>query len=243
MTRLSAAAISALAWTISTGLQFLPSKVPNVQLQSTTSAGSSANPMEGTGIVGKLSTTLDTKRSKLGDPVAIEVTQDTKLGTGVLLRKGSYVIGRITQVTAYSKGVLNGKLEIVLDHIALKSGEQISSYFAICALFVRREQETDNLYDPRGMEATANRAGTAGHLGVPPNGRLKPDTRGVFGPEGMILVPMARTTPLTSVVHSTREDIRLEKGTEMVLVVVDQDVEDLRAHDKNRNQTKTAPPQ
>ena len=245
MTWLSAAVISALAWTS------LPSKVPNAQLQSTTSVGSSASPMEGTGVVGKLSTNLDTKRSKLGDRVAIEVTQDATLGTGVLLRKGSHIIGRITHVNAYSKGEFNGKLEIVLDHIALKSGEQISSYFAISALLVRQEQETNSRYDPTELEAIGNLgmkdsgaiSRTAGHSGVPPNGRLKPDTRGVFGPEGLTLTPIARTNPLTSVVRSTREDIRLEKGTEIVLVLLDQNVGALQTHDKSRSGTKTAQPQ
>ena len=69
------------------------------------------------------------------------------------------------------------------------------------------------------MMATSTRAGTAGGLGRPANGLLKPDTKGVIGLDSLSLVPMARDKPPTSLVRSETKDVRLEKGTGIVLVV------------------------
>ena len=222
MTRLKAAVVLTLAWAASVGAQSTPSNPPDTPPQSNlpvkSSSDSSSLP-KGTGIVGKLSTNLDTKHSKVGDRVEVEVTQDVKPGDHILLRTGSHVTGQITQAYAFSKGDSNAKLEIVFDNIVSKSGEQIPTYLAIYALAAKSDQTTD-VQDPRGLDATAQRAGVAGGLGRPPYGPLQPNTKGIFGLDALRLVPMARDKPPTSLVRSESQDVRLKKGTEIVLVVV-----------------------
>jgi hypothetical protein len=223
MTRLGAAVTLALAWTVSVGAQSTPGNPPNTPPQSNSplqNSNDSSSLPKGTGIVGILSTNLDTKRSKVGDRVEVEVTQDVKPGGHILLKTGSHVTGQITQAYAFSKGESNSKLEIVFDNIISKSGEQIPTYLVIYALAAKRDPATDDLQDPRGLDATSQRAGVAGRLGTPANGRLQPDSKGIIGLEGLVLVPMARDKPPTSLVRSERQDVRLKKGTEIVLVVV-----------------------
>jgi hypothetical protein len=198
MTRLGAAVTVALVWAVSVGAQSTPGNPPNTPPQSN----------------------LDTKHSTVGDRVEVEVTQDVKPGGHILLRTGSHVTGQFTQAYAFAKGDSNSKLEIVFDNIISKSGEQIPTYLVIYALAANSDPRTEDLQDPRGLDATSQRAGVAGGLGRPAGGPLQPDSKGIVGLDGLRLVAMARYKPPTSLVRSESKDVRLEKGTEIVLVVV-----------------------
>lgn len=223
--RLRAAVTLALVWAVSVGAQSTPSNPADTPPQSNLPVGNSSDSLnlpKGTGIVGILSTNLDTKHSKVGDRVEVEVTQNVKPGGHILLRSGSHVTGQITQAYAFSKEEdSNAKLEIVFDNVVSKSGEQIPTYLVIYALAAKSDPTTDDLQDPRGMAATSQRAGVTGGLGRPANG-LQPDSKGVIGLDGLTLVPMARDKPPTSLVRSEHQDVRLKKGTEIVMVVVSQ---------------------
>jgi len=224
MTRLGAAVTLALVLAVSAGAQSAPSNPPDTPPQSNLPAKNSADSSslpQGTAIVGTLSTKLDTKHSKAGDRVEVEVTQDVKSGGQILLRRGSHVTGQVALVNAFAKGSSNGKLEIVFDKVVAKSGEQIPAYLAIYALAAKSDPTKDDLQDGRGLAATSTKAGVNGGLGRPADGQLlKPDTRGVIGLDSLRLTPMARDKPPTSLMHSDSKDVRLEKGTEIVLVVV-----------------------
>jgi hypothetical protein len=225
MTRLGAAVTLALVWAVSVGAPSTSGNPPNTPLQSNSQSKSSSDSSslpKGTGIIAILSTNLDTKHSKVGDRVEVEVTQDVKPGGPILLRTGSHVTGQVTQAYAFSKGNSNSKLEIVFDKIISKSGEQIPTCLVIYALAAKSDPRTENLQDPRGLDATSQRAGVAGGLGRPAGGLLQPDSKGIIGLDGLTLIPMARDKPPTSLVRSESKDVRLEKGTEIVLVVVNQ---------------------
>jgi hypothetical protein len=222
MTRLAAAVTLALVWAVSATAQSAPSNPSDAAPQSNLPAKNPSDSLslpDGTGIVGVLSTTVDTKHAKPGDRVEVEVTQDVRPGGPVLLRSGSRVTGQVTMAYAFSKGGSNAKLEIVFNNVISKNGEQIPAYLVIYALAAKSDPTADDLEDPRGLNATAARAGTAGGLGRPANGLLHPDTQGVIGLDSLSLVPMARDDPPTSLVRSEKKDVRLERGTGIVLVV------------------------
>ena len=223
MTRLGAAITLALVSAVSAGAQSAPGNPPDTPPQSNLplkNASASLSLPNGTGIVGALTTNLDTKHSKVGDRVEVEVTQDVKPAGQVLLRRGSHITGQVALAYAFSKGDSTAKLEIVLDKVVAKSGEQIPTYLAIYALAAKNDQTKEDLQDGRGLNATSTRAGINGGLGRPGDGLLKPDTKGVIGLESLRLTPLARDNPPTSLVRSESKDVRLEKGTEIVLVVV-----------------------
>jgi hypothetical protein len=220
MTRLGAVVILALAWATSGAAQ--SSHTSDATAQSDTAAkasSTSATLPNGTGIVGTLSTNLDSKHSRVGDRVEVEVTQDVKPGDRILLRRGSHITGQITQANAFSKGSDNAAIEIVFDHVVPKGGEQISIYFAVYALAAKREDTSNDLQDGRGLNATSTRAGVAGGILSAP-APLRPDAKGIFRIDGMSLLPIAKDKPPTSLLHSDSRNIHLEKGTEIVLVVL-----------------------
>jgi hypothetical protein len=223
MTCLGAAITLALVSAVSAGAQSAPGNPPDTPPQSNLplkNASASLSLPNGTGIVGALTTNLDTKHSKVGDRVEVEVTQDVKPTGQVLLRRGSHITGQVALAYAFSKGDSTAKLEIVLDKVVAKSGEQIPTYLAIYALAAKNDPAKEDLQDGRGLNATSTRAGINGGLGRPGNGVLTPDTKGVIGLESLRLTPLARDNPPTSLVRSESKDVRLEKGTEIVLVVV-----------------------
>jgi hypothetical protein len=223
MTQSSVGIILALACAVCTeargGTNIRPGALHQSSSPAKASADSTNIPM-GTEIVGVLSTKLDTKHSKVGDPVEVEVTQDALEGGRAVLKKGSHVTGHITDVNPYSKKVSNARLEIVFDRILEKNGGPVSTYLAINALAAKHDDTSGDIQDPRGLNATATTAGVRGGLGGPPGGTLKPDSKGLFQIDGMSLLPMARDNPPTSLVHSQSRDIHLDRGTEIVLVVV-----------------------
>jgi hypothetical protein len=224
MMRLAAVATLALFWTISAVAQSAPSNPPDAPPQSNPpakNATSSLSLPKGTGIVGTLSTNLDTKHSKLGDRVEVEVTQDVKPAGQILLRRGSHITGQVTQSFAFAKGSSNAKLEIEFDKVITKNGEQIPVYLAIYALAAKGDPSKDDMQDGRGLAATSTTAGVSGGLGRPANGQLlKPDTQGVIGMDSLRLTPLARDNPPASLVRSESKDVHLPKETEIVLVVV-----------------------
>jgi hypothetical protein len=225
MMRLAAAVTLALVWAVSVAAQSAPSNSSDAAPQSNLAAKNSSDSLslpDGTGIVGVLSTTVDTRHAKPGDRVEVEVTQDVKPAGHVLLRAGSHVTGEVTLAYAFSKGESNSKLEIVFDKVVTKRGEHIPCYFVIFALAAKTDSAANDLQDPRGLDATSARAGVAGGLGKPAHAPLQPDTKGIFGFDSLRLIPMARDKPPTTLVRSESQDVRLGKGTEIVLVVVAQ---------------------
>jgi len=219
MKRLGAAITVALISAVSAVAQSAPGNSPQSNLPLINASASLSLP-NGTGIVGTLTTNLDTKHSKVGDRVEVEVTQDVKPAGQILLRRGSHITGQVALAYAFSKGDSTAKLEIVLDKVVAKSGEQIPTYLALYSLAAKNDPTKEDLQDGRGLAATSTRAGINGGMGRPGNGLLGPDTRGVIGLESLRLTPLARDNPPTSLVRSESKDVRLEKGTEIVLVVV-----------------------
>ena len=110
MTRLAAAVTLALVWTVSVAAQSTPSNPSDAAPQSNLPAknpSASLSLPNGTGIVGVLSTTVDTKHAKAGDLVDVEVTRDVKPAGHILLRSGSHITGEVTLAYPYSKGESN----------------------------------------------------------------------------------------------------------------------------------------
>ena len=224
----SAIVLFALAWTIPAIAQCLPADAPKPPATANSAApsspdGSPANSPAipgGTNIVGVLTSAPDTKHSKTGDAVGVEVTEDAHSDGHLVLKKGSRIAGQITQVSAFSKGVYNAKLEIVFDKIIPKDGPEISTHLAICALAAKPDESTNDIQDGRGLVATNDRVAVAGHMGTPAGGGLDPTSRGLFRLDAMSLLPMARFDPPTSLVRSTSKNVHLDKGTQIVLEVV-----------------------
>src|SRR5215510_8068077 len=88
----------------------------------------------GTTLQAELTKTLDAKKTKAGDEVTAKVTQDVKSDGKVVVRKGSKLVGHITEAQARSKENAESKLGLVFDRAVLKDGSEVSFNAVVQAL-------------------------------------------------------------------------------------------------------------
>jgi hypothetical protein len=219
MSRIPAAVITlCLACAISTAAQTTPAPA---QASATPAAASSAALPKGTRIVGKLTTKLDTKKAESGQPVTIEVIKDVKSGDQVLLKKGSQIKGTIANVQA-AKGKSASELDIVLDTVVPKDGQQFTNHFGIFALSAKVEKQPDDIYNSGGTQRLAASAGISGQTVAPHDTDITPQTTGIFGFQNVELHPLIKMTPPTASVSSSSGNFVLDKETQLVLESVGQ---------------------
>jgi hypothetical protein len=83
----------------------------------------------------QLSKTLDAKKSKSGDEVTGQVTQDMKTNSGeVIIPKGAKVIGHVTEAQPRSKEQKESEIGIAFDHAVLKNGTEVQMPASIQAI-------------------------------------------------------------------------------------------------------------
>ena len=101
----------------------------------TANAGNnSASISNGSKIDATLATSLDAKRSKPGDEVEARAAEDVKQDGKVVLKKGTRLVGHVTQAQARAKGQTQSQLGIVFDHAVLKNGQEMPFSASIQAL-------------------------------------------------------------------------------------------------------------
>ena len=78
-------------------------------------ANASSSLSSGTNLQAELTKSLDAKKAKVGDEVTAKVTQDVKSNGQVVVRKGSKLIGHVTEAKARSQGDQESRLGIAFD--------------------------------------------------------------------------------------------------------------------------------
>lgn len=105
---------------------------------SASAGGKSANANStiagGSKIDATLATSLDAKRNKVGDEVEARTEQDVKQDGKVVLKKGTRLVGHISQVQARANSQTQSELGIAFDHAVLKNGQQMPFNASIQAL-------------------------------------------------------------------------------------------------------------
>jgi len=94
----------------------------------------SASISNGSKIDSTLATSLDAKRSKPGDEVEARAAEDVKQDGKVVLKKGTRLVGHVTQAQARAKGQTQSQLGIMFDHAILKNGQEVPFNASIQAL-------------------------------------------------------------------------------------------------------------
>jgi hypothetical protein len=107
------------------------STATSAQGQALNSSGSLAN---GTVINAALSSPVDAKKNKPGDPISAKTTQATKSDGQVVIPKGSKLVGHVTETKEREKGKSESQLGMVFDKAILKGGQEIPLNVAIQAL-------------------------------------------------------------------------------------------------------------
>lgn len=102
---------------------------------ATANAGNnSANISKDTNIDATLATSLDAKRSRPGDEVEARTAQDVKQDGKVVLKKGTRLVGHVTQAQARANGQTQSQLGILFDHAVMKNGQEMPFNASIQAL-------------------------------------------------------------------------------------------------------------
>lgn len=103
----------------------------------------------GTEVVTELNHSVDAKKVKLGDKVKATVTQDVLLRGRVVIRRGSKLVGHVTQTKPWSKDDQDSHLGLVFDKVVLKGGGEINFVAALRA--VAPGVRNDNVDRPDSM--------------------------------------------------------------------------------------------
>jgi len=107
-------------------LSFRPTSV--VAQASPTEIGHGAFPT-------KVSKTLDSSKLKEGDAVELETSGSFKLPSGMLIPKGSKLLGRVTTAKARAKGDSESQLLVTFDKLNVLNGKSFSVKGVVQAVF------------------------------------------------------------------------------------------------------------
>ena len=89
---------------------------------------------DGTNMNAVLKGSLDAKKSKVGDRVEAETTQDVKEDGKVVLRKGTRLTGHVTEVQAREKSQATSHVGILFEQAEMRDGHQMPLHASIQAL-------------------------------------------------------------------------------------------------------------
>jgi hypothetical protein len=108
---------------------------------------------------GQLVGKLDSKTAKPGDPVVVKTTEAFRTSEGVVIPKGSRLVGHVTEVQAHGNGNQDSRLGIQFSRAELKSGESF-----------RVQSTIESVAPPAGTMAAAS-MDSSQDLGAPGGGR------------------------------------------------------------------------
>jgi len=123
----------------------------------------------GTAFNAALSSPIDSKKCKPGDPVNAHSTEAVKSEGKTVIPKGSKLVGHVTQASARGKGESESSLGIVFDKAILKNGQEIPLNAGILAIASAESSASaagSDMDAMGGMGASAAGSGMAGGRGA-----------------------------------------------------------------------------
>jgi len=114
---------------------------------SANAGGSSASLSSGTAINADLLTTLDARKCHPGQRVVAKTTQDVKQNGHVVLRKGTRLIGHVTEAQARTKANAESAVGIAFDQAETKKGHAVPFHAAIQAVAAAHTMSAASLDD------------------------------------------------------------------------------------------------
>ena len=196
-------------------------------------------------IPAELAKALDAKKAKPNDEVVAKTAQDLLAHGQIVIPRGSKIIGHVTEAKARSKTEPQSTIGIVFDRLLLKDGRTMPLQVAVQA--IRGPARSASTMDgemgagagvpsypgrvPDGMDPMGGARTYPNSSDTHPNipgptaggdkranaatGGLSASTHGVVGLSGLSLSSSAQG----SVVSSTSQNVHLDSGTQMLLLV------------------------
>lgn len=123
----------------------------------------------GTTVSAVLAKPIDSHKCKPGDEVIAAASEDVKADGKVVVKKGSKLIGHVTEASAKGEGEANSSLGLMFDRAVLKNGQQVQMNSVVQAIAAARtppmSMESDTEAMTSGSIAPAGGSGRAGLLG------------------------------------------------------------------------------
>ena len=193
-------------------------------------------PGAGTMILAQLAKSLNVRKLKVGAEVQGYIIQDLLYKGKIIVPRDSKVVGHVTEAVASSKEQPHSRLGLLFDKIVLKNKKELRfQYPALITALAPPIKwglvATTKMQDmPVQMEKGIDTGGAAiGALVANPNlaganmrasgtGAIDTGSHGVIGINGLGLDTM---NPATTVIVSSKGDIKLQFDTQMLLRVMD----------------------
>ena len=128
---------------------------------SANAGGTSAGVSSGMTINTELQTTIDARKCHPGQRVVAKTTQDVKEDGHVVLRRGTQLIGHVTEAQARTKANAESSVAIVFDEAVMKKGEEVPFHATIQALAAAQSTSAASL-DNDMMEPSGAPMGSGG---------------------------------------------------------------------------------
>jgi hypothetical protein len=147
------------------------------------SAGSNSIDLaNGSRLNATLITTLDAKHCKPGQRVIAKTNQNVKRNGRVVVRKGTRLVGHITEASARSKDHAESTLGVVFDRAVLHKGQEMPLHLSIQALAAAATATSANFGDDEDALSSSGGAGFAGEgAAAVPSGGLVRGAGGLAG--------------------------------------------------------------
>lgn len=95
-----------------------------IPVQSTANAPEATNPQLRP-VSGELVTKIDSKKAKSGEQIVVKTTEKATTSDGVVIPKGSKILGHVTDVQPHSKQNPNSRITLQFDKAQLKDGKTL----------------------------------------------------------------------------------------------------------------------
>lgn len=216
------------------------------QTTNSVANASSGQIAENGALVAELAKSVNAKKAKASDKIEGRVTMDLLWHGRVVIPRGTKIVGHVTDAKARTKNVPESTLKIAFDGVVWRSGREVPLKATIQALGAPMQTPATDIGDldsvgqaesrpapgPNemrrvltstfpGSRGPANAAGGVEEpdsSGPHKNGpSLGPFSQGVVGMKGIAL----RNTAQGSAISSTRENVHLSSGTQLVLHITD----------------------
>lgn len=125
----------------------------------------------GTTVNAVLAKPIDSRKCKPGDEVFATTSQDVKADGKVVIKKGSKLIGHVTEAKAKGEGEANSSLGIMFDRAVLKNGQQVQMESVVQAIASAHTAAT-SMDDDMGAMASGSMASTGAASGGGRSGLL-----------------------------------------------------------------------
>lgn len=150
----------------------------------------------GTNIQAQLESTLDVKKSQVGDPVVLKTTKTIKDNGQVVLQKGTRLIGRVTEVQQRTKDNAMSKIGLVIDRI---EGQNLTAPLNATIVSITRASGNANIDNMLGSDVSGNST-SSGSVS-----RGGSSSGGLLGGSGGLL--SGATNTVGGVVNSTTQTV------------------------------------